>query len=54
MRKKKSRERAKQYFEKNKKLYSWCGNYNYKNQLVKFKELLIKKKRELEICREEI
>lgn len=41
-------------FEKNKKLCSWCGNYNYKNQLVKFKELLIKKKRKLEICREEI
>lgn len=34
---------------KNKKICSWCGNYVYKNQLEKFKDLLIKKKKEVEL-----
>lgn len=35
-------------FEGDKKLCSWCGRYNYRNGLVEFKELLKKKKREVE------
>lgn len=30
-------------FEPNKKLCNYCGKYNYKNDLVKFKDLLNKK-----------
>lgn len=35
-------------FESDRKLCSWCGRYNYRNGLVEFKELLKKKKREVE------
>lgn len=32
-----------------KKICSWCGHTVYKNDLEKFKDLLIKKKREVEL-----
>ena len=32
---------------KNKKICSWCGNYVYKNNVEKFKDLLIKKRKRL-------
>ena len=35
-------------FEPDRKLCSYCGRYNYRNDLIKFKELLNKKKREIE------
>lgn len=35
-------------FEKDKKICSHCGIYNYRNDLIKFKDLLNKKKREVE------
>lgn len=35
-------------FEKDKKLCDWCGHYNYRNDLAKFKDLVTKKKREVE------
>ena len=34
-------------FEKDKKLCSWCGRYNYRNGLVEFKDKLEKKKKEV-------
>jgi hypothetical protein len=34
-------------FEPTKKLCDWCGRYNYKNELVKFKYLLNKKMKEV-------
>ena len=34
-------------FEPDKKLCSWCGYYNYRNGLVEFKEVLNKKRKEL-------
>lgn len=38
-------------FEKKKsKVCSFCGNLVYKNELEKFKDLLIKKKKEVERC----
>lgn len=35
-------------FESDKKLCSWCKKYNYRNKKVEFRELLLKKKREIE------
>lgn len=35
-------------FEKERKLCSWCKRYNYRNEKVEFRELLLKKKREIE------
>ena len=35
-------------FEPDRKLCNYCGRYNYRNDLIKFKELLNKKKREVE------
>lgn len=35
-------------FEPDKKLCNYCGRYNYKNEQAKFKDLLVKKKREIE------
>ena len=35
-------------YEKDKKLCTWCGKYNYRNGLVEFKELFKQKKREVE------
>ncbi len=35
-------------FEKDKKLCNWCKRYNYRNEKVEFRELLLKKKREIE------
>ena len=34
-------------FEPDKKLCNWCGRYNYRNDLIKFKSLLSKKKKEV-------
>lgn len=34
-------------FEPDKKICNWCGRYNYKNDLAKFKDKLIKKKKEV-------
>lgn len=35
-------------FESDKKLCSWCKRYNYRDKKVEFKELLNKKKKEVE------
>lgn len=35
-------------FEKERKLCNWCKRYNYRNEKVEFRELLLKKKREIE------
>jgi uncharacterized protein (DUF983 family) len=35
-------------FEKERKLCTWCGKYNYKNDKVQFKDLLLKKRKEVE------
>lgn len=32
-----------------KKICTWCGNYVYKNDLEKFKDLLTNKKKEVEL-----
>jgi hypothetical protein len=36
-------------FEPEKKLCHCCGRYNYKNDLVKFKDILIKKIKEVSL-----
>lgn len=36
-------------FEKERKLCDWCGRFNYKNELVEFKHILEKKKKEVEL-----
>lgn len=36
-------------FEKDRKLCSFCGRYNYKNDLVKFRYNLMKTKRRMEL-----
>lgn len=35
-------------FESDRKLCSWCGRFNYKNELVEFKELFRIKKNKVE------
>lgn len=37
-------------FEPDKKICKWCGALNYKNDVVKFKDLLLRKKKEAENC----
>ena len=34
-------------FEPDKKICNWCGRYNYRNELVKFKNLLRKEMKEV-------
>lgn len=36
-------------FEPDKKVCKYCGRLNYKNELAKFKDLLNKKKKEVEL-----
>ena len=36
-------------FEPDKKLCSWCGKYNYRNEKAEFRELLQRKIKEVEV-----